>query len=156
MDLVIAFARMKKILIIEDDQFSCFLLREAFAVFAPDWTVWIAEEGSVALRILEKESIDIILTDIMMPVMDGFELIAAVRAKDRDIPIYVISSGAPDLIQERLKGLDVTGYFPKPYDVQTLISLITRGERKSTRLRHGSGHHKQVISQAEVISPELE
>ncbi|MCK7512924.1 MAG: response regulator [Desulfobacterales bacterium] len=45
--------------------------------------MWIAGDGSEALRILEEEHVDIILTDIVMPVMDGLELIAAVRAKDR-------------------------------------------------------------------------
>ncbi|HWR89339.1 MAG TPA: hypothetical protein VN260_03700 [Dissulfurispiraceae bacterium] len=50
---------MKTVLIVEDDQFSAFLLRETFAVFAPDWTVWIAGDGSAALSIPEKERIGV-------------------------------------------------------------------------------------------------
>ena len=119
--------QMKTILIVEDDQFTCFLLREAFALFSKDHTVRVAGDGGEALGIMEKEQIDVILTDIMMPVMDGFELIAAVRSRNRDIPIYVMTSYSPSLMEERLKGLDITGYFPKPYDLQTMISLIKRG-----------------------------
>ena len=126
MDFVFLFQPMKTILIVEDDRLTCFLLQEAFALFSNDYTVLIAGDGGEALGIMEKEHIDVILTDIMMPVMDGFELIASVRAQNRDIPIYVMTSYSPSLMEERLGGQNVTGFFPKPYDLQTVISLISR------------------------------
>ena len=126
MDLVFYSTSMKSILIVDDDRLTCFLLREAFALFSGGDTVLTAGNGGEALSILEQEHVDAILTDIVMPVMDGFELISAVRAQNRDIPIYVMTSYSPSLMKERLKELDITGYFPKPYDLQTMISLISR------------------------------
>lgn len=115
----------KTILIAEDDRLSRDLLKEAFLAFAGHCAVRVAGDGSEALDVLGAERIDVLLTDLIMPVMDGFELIAMVRARDRCIPIYVMTSCCIDLAQERLKGQDISGYFPKPYDVFEMISLIT-------------------------------
>ena len=104
---------MKTILIVEDDRLTCFLLQEAFALFSNDNNVLIAGDGGEALGIMEKEQIDVILTDIMMPVMDGFELIAAVRAQNKDIPIYVMTSYSPSLMEERLGGAGHHRLFPE-------------------------------------------
>ena len=81
---------MKKILIAEDDSdllklFQTVLKKEGYEVIP-------AEDGLMALRYLNKEYVDLIISDIMMPNMDGFQLIRALREAGQKTPILLITA----------------------------------------------------------------
>ena len=76
-----------------------------------------AGDGVEALAVIEQQSVDLVLTDLRMPRMDGFELIERVRAKatEADIPIIVVTAdGAPET-QSRAQRLGANAFFVKPY-----------------------------------------
>jgi DNA-binding response OmpR family regulator len=82
-----------------------------------------ARDGSDALRVLERWPADVVVLDLMMPVMDGWTF--AERMRERwSIPIIVISA-ATDLARhaDRLRAADVV---PKPFDLDTLLPRIAR------------------------------
>ena len=74
---------------------------------------------------LEKEGVDLILMDIMMPEMDGYEVIAAVRANAQISEIPIIALTAKAMPQDKQKILDVgaNDYLSKPVDFDELIHL---------------------------------
>jgi CheY-like chemotaxis protein len=80
------------VLIVEDDEEQRQLVRESLG--SRGWTVREAANGRLALDSIATESPDVILLDLMMPEMDGFELVAALQANTawRDIPVIVLSS----------------------------------------------------------------
>jgi CheY-like chemotaxis protein len=85
-------SRATRVLIVEDDSIQ----RERMLGWleGPQWKVQEAANGRVALKCLKADKPDIILLDLMMPEMDGFEVVAALDKQDewRDIPVIVITS----------------------------------------------------------------
>jgi len=86
-----------------------------------------AENGQVAIDLLEQNpDIDLILMDLMMPEMDGFQAMKVIRAMDafKDIPIITVSAKA--MKEDHLKALEVgaNDYISKPVDDGKLLSLL--------------------------------
>lgn len=84
--------RMRSILIVDDEFGLAEMLREMLREY--DYDVSLAINGRLALDILAERTIDLVLTDLMMPVMDGAELAAAMRSSEdhRRIPIVMMTS----------------------------------------------------------------
>lgn len=92
------------------------------------YTVMLARDGLDALQMLEEAVPDILLLDIEMPRMDGFELMSRLRAQPRlaDIPVVMISSRTADKHREHAARLGVQAFLGKPYDETELLELIGR------------------------------
>jgi len=87
-----------------------------------------AGDGVEALKQMEAYDIDIVLTDLNMPVMDGRELIAKLREqpKNRFIPILVLTTECHDDVASELKRSGVTGVLQKPIGRDELLAALTR------------------------------
>lgn len=85
-----------------------------------------AEDGAAAWRKLQGERLDLIVTDIEMPVMDGLKLIGLVRktARHRRTPILVVSSQATGPEGERARELGAAAYLPKPVQLPRLAEVV--------------------------------
>lgn len=123
---------MKKILIVDDDKNICnfistYLQAEGFVTFQ-------AAHGKEALAILEKEICDLAIVDIMMPVMDGYELTKDIRVF-YDIPVILLT--AKDQIDDKEKGFrsGTDDYIVKPFEPKELLfrirALLRRYERNT-------------------------
>ena len=113
---------MAKILIVEDDidlnRIICRSLRDR------GYDVTSAENGLDALEKTEKTRFDMILTDIMMPKMDGFALADSIRTIDKDIPIIFMT--AKDDKASKMFGysIGIDDYIVKPFDMDILVAKI--------------------------------
>ncbi|MBR7186739.1 MAG: response regulator transcription factor [Clostridia bacterium] len=113
---------MIKILIVEDDldlnRFVASGLRGA------GYEVFCAFDGAEAIEQMESEKFDLILTDIMMPKMNGFELAQSVRASDKTLPIIFMS--AKDDKPSKMLGyhIGIDEYVTKPFDIDILVMTI--------------------------------
>lgn len=110
------------ILIIEDDQklnrlFSTVLSRNGYQTFS-------AFDGEQALSLLDSEYVDLIISDIMMPGMDGFELTRILREANYSIPILMIT--AKDAFEDKEKGfsLGIDDYMVKPINVNEMVLRV--------------------------------
>lgn len=103
----------RTILIVEDTEPGRDVLEMALTRL-PGVVVHAVATAEEALRCLEANNIAAIVTDLNLPRMDGFQLIAAVRAAS-DMPIMVISGDNDPKTLERLVNLGASAYFPKPY-----------------------------------------
>lgn len=107
----------RTILIVEDTPHLASSLEIALLAI-PGASVVHASTGSRALELLEAQpakAVDLLVTDLHMPCMDGFELIARVRARYAGLPIVVVSGDTDPATPERLRRLGVDAYFVKPY-----------------------------------------
>ena len=97
--------------------------------------VIVAENGTEVLRSLERESVDLILMDVQMPEMDGFEATAAIREKEREsgehIPIIALTAHAMKGDRERCLTAGMDDYLSKPIRSQELYDLLDRYAPKS-------------------------
>jgi chemosensory pili system protein ChpA (sensor histidine kinase/response regulator) len=98
-------------------------------ITAAGWNVTTAKDGAEALEILNGPNLpDVILTDVEMPRMDGYELAAAIKTNDvlRQIPIVFITSRASEKHKERAAELGVSEYLTKPFIESELLNTIER------------------------------
>lgn len=87
-----------------------------------------AEDGQIALDWLAVNDVDVIITDINMPRLDGFGLIEQLRAcqRHRDRPILVLSTESSDEKKARARRAGATGWIVKPFDAEKLIAAVRR------------------------------
>lgn len=118
---------MKKILITEDSPATRSLLVSTIESLDGYQTVE-ATSGFEALRLLPREHVDLIITDINMPDINGLELISYVRNNPnyRSIPLFIISTESGEKDLERGIALGANEYLVKPFNPVTLLELICR------------------------------
>jgi CheY-like chemotaxis protein len=122
---------MKKILIIDDEPAVLFALSEALADRRRGVKVATAANGNEAVAILESEKVDLVVTDLRMPEMDGFELIAWLRRTFPQLPVIVMTAYLSE--STRLgAGLDV---LEKPFDLAILKKRASDLLRESVKGR---------------------
>jgi signal transduction histidine kinase/CheY-like chemotaxis protein len=117
----------KSILVVEDDELNAIIAQEDLEYYIDDVTIGFAENGREALRQFEKGHYDLILMDIQMPVLNGYETTQAIRkieaANGTHKPIRIIAMTASLQKSEidlcYAAGMD--GYIPKPYKMEELI-----------------------------------
>ncbi len=93
---------MKKILIVDDEPFIIKLVTRVLTTYVKEITLFTAENGEEAISILGTELIDLVITDLQMPVMDGFQLIAYIMQNFHSLPIIVLTSYDPEKFEGRL------------------------------------------------------
>jgi PAS domain S-box-containing protein len=124
---------LEKLLVVEDDPDIAKLIRLHLCDKYQE--VFIAHRGEDALAIAEREHPDLITLDIMLPGMDGFEVLEHLKSKraTRDIPVVIVS-----VVPDRQKGLRLgaVDYVTKPIDEQALIDAVGKalGRRRGTVL----------------------
>jgi two-component system response regulator ArlR len=104
---------MAKIAIVEDDLAIAQMYRLKFE--AEGYRVEIAENGKLGLALCEKMKPDIILLDLMMPEMNGDEMLAKMRKTDwgRNIKVIILTNVGEQEVPEQLKDLDITAFIVK-------------------------------------------
>ena len=133
--------KMFQILVVEDDASLRRLM--VAALKQNGYEAFTANDGLEALDVLEKTNIDLIISDIMMPNMDGYELTRQLRKADFDLPIIMVT--AKETFQDKAKGFEVgvDDYMVKPIDINEMILRVAAVLRRS---RMASEHSLTVGS----------
>ncbi len=111
----------KSILIIEDDQSIADLEKDFLEI--DGFNVEIATNGELGLELALSQRFDLVLLDLMIPVIDGFQLCKCVR-KETDIPILIVSAKYDDNDKVRGFGLGADDYIVKPFSPTELVARI--------------------------------
>jgi len=115
-----------KFLIIEDSPTMRQLIRFALNRI-PGAQIIEASDGVDGLKKLSSNEVDLILTDINMPIMDGLKLVNLVRSNEKfkDIPIVIITTEGAQEDRERAIALGANAYITKPIQSTALLSIVT-------------------------------
>ncbi|MBQ5947580.1 PAS domain-containing protein [Massilia sp. ST3] len=141
-----------RVLLVEDNpinqEVAGFILTHAGA------SVDIAGNGRVAVSMLgERADYDVILMDVQMPVMNGYEAAAAIRQAGLSIPIVAMTANAMDEDRERSLAAGMQAHLPKPIDVDELVATLERIAPRASAAQDGTGAAATPATQAEASSP---
>lgn len=141
-----------RVLVVDDD---IAIRRVCARVLAFEgWDVTLAEDGRVALTEIEASKVpfDCVLSDVNMPDVDGFELVRAVRMRDDDIPVLLMT-GDPSL-DGAVRAIDygAVSYITKPFSQESLASSVARAARRHgvTRMRRRAESWAKALAEDEA------
>ena len=114
----------KRILVEEDQADNRQIIRDMLA--ATDYEITEAEDGEQALAAIAKQRPDLILMDIQLPVMDGYEATRRIKADPalRSIPIIAVTSYALSGEEKKARAAGCDEYVPKPFSPRQLLAKI--------------------------------
>ncbi|HPQ39423.1 MAG TPA: response regulator [bacterium] len=115
---------MKTLLIVDDEKPFVLSLKDGFETYAGKMKVAVAFNGKEALDYLEKNPVDLILLDLKMPVMDGYELVARLKQRQITVPVIIMTAYGTLLRERWAKAEGALAYIEKPLDFSELISLV--------------------------------
>lgn len=115
---------MKKILLVDDEPNIIMTLEYTFK--KQNFQVFIARDGEEALALLEHEIPDLIILDVMMPKVDGFETLAHIKNQEQLKHCKVMFLSAKNREADIQKGLDAgaDAYFTKPFSIKKLVEQV--------------------------------
>ena len=118
---------MKNILIVDDEKSFLSSLIFGFESYAADFNTMTAENGKKAVEVMKSRDIDLVVTDLKMPEMDGFELLAYLSRNYPGVPVIVMSAYCTSEIKTMLKDSGAFTILEKPIDFQDLVNKIFLG-----------------------------
>jgi polar amino acid transport system substrate-binding protein len=115
-----------QVLVVDDNKTNLFIMQES--LYSLGCQVSTCTDGEAALKEIEDNCFDIILMDLQMPVMDGFEATRKIRNKysSDELPILAMTANVLREHQERCADLGMNGFVKKPIDMNELIAELTR------------------------------
>ncbi|HIE65784.1 MAG: response regulator transcription factor [Nitrospira sp.] len=137
---------MRRILVIEDDEDIANLV--ALHLRDSDCEVEIAEDGTVGLALLEADSFDLLILDLMLPGVDGLEICRRIQAKENDTPILMLTARTNEL--DRILGLEMGAddYLTKPFSVRELLARVKAILRRTDMAKKKSSHEEPKVIHA--------
>ncbi len=115
---------MRKVLIVDDDSVTRGLLSRVLKPHSKDFQVLTAINGKDAIAIIEKQKPNLIITDLQMPEMDGFELMVNVNKNYPGVPIFVMTAFGNSEIKAKIDMIGPIKYFEKPLNIDTITECI--------------------------------
>jgi CheY-like chemotaxis protein len=108
-------------------------LQDGICNFNDQLQVICANNGAEALDVLQNQKIDLLVTDLHMPVMDGFELLAHVSRQDPYLPVIVMTAFGTPEIEEKISRMTAFHYLEKPLDFDALTQMIEQALSQKPR-----------------------
>ena len=133
---------MSKVLIVEDEDAIAEIERDYLELSGFDVT--LAADGKEGLYIALKEDFDIIILDIMLPGMDGFDICKEIR-KEKDIPIIMVSAKKEDIDKIRGLGIGADDYMTKPFSPSELVARVKAHLARYERLLTNNKPENEII-----------
>ena len=117
---------IKRILLVDDELYVRKV--SAFALKKEGYEVVTAQNGDEGLRKAKALTLDLILMDLKMPDMDGFEACKRIRSEDscKDVPIMVVTAHANKKMVAELVEIGISDYIIKPFDLKVLLYKIKK------------------------------
>ena len=114
----------KTILIAEDDPFSFLVLKGMLAETKA--RILHAPDGAKAVELFNENTVDLVLLDIRLPEMNGFEVIEKIREVDTEVPVIAQTANALNVHREKSKLAGFNDHLSKPHNMNTLFAMLNK------------------------------
>jgi CheY-like chemotaxis protein len=115
-----------RVLVVDDDPKLLYILKRILEIDRHEVTISSGGLEAVRLFTSQPDNFDLILTDIQMKDLNGWEIARTVRLLRPDLPLIVITGGAAELQPEKLRQYAITEVVSKPYSLDDMQSLIRK------------------------------
>ena len=131
-----------KILLVEDDEALRFIVKDNLEQH--NYKVDIAEDGRKAIDIFDSNTYHLIILDVMLPKIDGFQVADKIRQSNQQVPIIFLT--ARSMTEDKIKGLTIGGddYIPKPFSMEELLLKIKIFLRRTQAPENISATTKEI------------
>lgn len=128
---------METVLVVEDDAGIRKALQMNLGL--EGYRVLCAEDGELALKAVEKENPDLLLLDLMLPRLNGLDVIRELRQREIDVPVIVLSAKDQEADKVLALSLGADDYITKPFGLAELLARVRAGLRRGRRQREKKG-----------------
>jgi len=140
---------IKNVLLVDDDRAMLLALQEGFARYSDSFSVLLAGDGIEAIEYLKRQPVSLVVTDLKMPRVDGFALLATIMANFPDIPVIIITGySTPEMERLARKG-GAVAFVAKPFLIENLarqiVSMLRQEADGGTLHNVSSGVFLQLI-----------
>ena len=122
------YVTMAKILVIDDEELMRELVKKMLT--RDGYEVFLANDGVEGIEIFFKLSPDLVITDIMMPRKDGFEVISEIYCHNPNFPVIAMSGGRRDYTEnvniDLIENMGLKGFLKKPFKQQDLLGIVKK------------------------------
>jgi len=118
---------MTNVLIVDDDNNFLLSVADGLRAHTEDFDVLTAANGLEALKILDSQKIDLLVTDVKMPEMDGLELLAHMVSNHPNVPVIIMTAFATREMEDRATNMGTFKFLEKPLDFHMLLEKIHEG-----------------------------
>ncbi|MFW6387426.1 MAG: response regulator transcription factor [Thermodesulfobacteriota bacterium] len=134
---------MRRILIVDDDHELCELLHDYLC--AEGFDITSVHSGDAGSKAALEQSIDLVILDVMLPQMNGFDVLRAIR-RESQVPVIMLTARGEEV--DRIVGLELGAddYLPKPFNPRELLARIRAIERRLAQQRYASEDAKSDSS----------
>ena len=123
---------IKNVLLVDDDHEMLIALKEGFQKYKDSFSILMAADGLKAVESLKTSAISLVVTDLKMPGMDGFELLALIMEHYPDIPVIIITGYSTPEMEHLAREGGAVGYIAKPFLIENLARQILATLRKES------------------------
>lgn len=117
--------RVREVLIVDDEEPLLLSIEDGLSVYKKYFTLCTATNGIGAVQVLKgKRSIDLVITDLNMPRMDGFELLTYIKRNYRHIPVILMTAYGTPRVESITRSMGVFSYLEKPLDINIIADNI--------------------------------
>lgn len=113
-----------KILIVDDSNFVRSLVGKTLEINFPIFVLLMASNGLEGYDLYRAEKPDLIVMDLLMPEMNGWELLKLIREEDPSVKIIVLSADVQKATREEIEKFGITAFIPKPFNKEKSEQLI--------------------------------
>ena len=117
-------SHIAEVLIVDDEESFVLSLADGLSVYKKYFNLRTAPNGAEAVKILKLSSIDLVITDLSMPKMDGFELLAYMNRNYPKIPVILMTAYGTPKIEEIVSNMGIFRYLEKPLDINVVADNI--------------------------------
>ncbi len=115
---------MKNILVIEDNETVLNMLADWLRFYSKEWHVISATNGKLGVELMGSVPVDLVLTDLDMPVMDGYEVLKHAGEHFPSVPFLVMTGHCDQTRMAKLRSVGITDIVSKPFDFTKLAHRI--------------------------------
>ncbi len=153
MRLPLADSSQNLVLVVDDDPLICEFLADGLAAFG--YLACTARSAKEALEIVQRESIGLVLTDIAMPQLDGFELLRRIKASDDDIDVIMVTGATDAETSIRAIRQGASDYVTKPLNLDEVQIVVRRTLHERRLVLENRAHQERLEDLVEVRTKEI-
>ncbi len=120
------FAKQKRVLLVDDEPNTLEVLLKGLSQLGEKYTFEAASNGSIALEKLQQAHYDLVVTDYLMPGMNGLELMRRVNDISPDTEVVLMTAYGSEMLDKALEDLEVKGYLSKPFSLAQIRETVER------------------------------